>query len=144
MDGVEQAVVDRLAPQVAAQGLRLAHVDCPHWDGAVPGAMTCRGYVDGLVTTVRVLLDAAPRSTVGFDARLGSGVVATRNLERTLHEHGWADVDCGEVAAYPAHVGDGIVCRVRRGDAEKYVVATVRSRSGAVRIDDYPGSGAAE
>ncbi len=143
MDRVERTVVDRLARQVAAQGMRLAYVDCPPWQGEVPGRMDCDGYVDGVVTTVQVRVVAAPQRTVGFVARLGAGVVATRNLERTLHEHGWPDVDCGEVSAYPAHVGDGIVCSVRRGADHKFVVATVQSRAGAVRIDDYPGPGAA-
>jgi hypothetical protein len=143
MDRVERTVADRLARQVAAQGMRLAYVDCPPWQGEVPGRMDCDGYVDGVVTTVQVRVVAAPQRTVGFVARLGAGVVATRNLERTLHEHGWPDVDCGEVSAYPAHVGDGIVCSVRRGADHKFVVATVQSRAGAVRIDDYPGPGAA-
>lgn len=144
MDEIERTVAGRLADQVAAQGLRLTYVDCPRWDGTVPGRMACRAYLDGLVTMVQVRLTAAPRSTVGFDARLDGGLVATRNLERTLAERGWPDVDCGALPAYPAHVGDAIVCRVRRGGADKYVVATVSSRSGEVRIDDYRGSAATE
>lgn len=135
MDRLERPVADRLARRIAAEGLRLGYLDCPRWDGTVPSRMTCRAYVDGLVATVPLRLWAVGRG-IGFDAHLGSGVVATRRLERTLLGQGFVDVDCGEVAAYPAQVGSRIVCRVHRGDRRSYVVATVRSRSGQVTIAD--------
>jgi hypothetical protein len=144
MDRLEKPVADRLARQIAPLGLTLAYLDCPHWDRAVPTRMTCRGYVDGLVAQVRVLLEAAVQGrAVDFDAWLAGGVLATANLEETLHDRGWAVVDCGDVAAYPAVVGSRIVCRVQRGRKRAYVVATVRSRSGQVMIADYPGTSTA-
>jgi hypothetical protein len=144
MDRLEKPVAGRLARQIAPQGLTLAYLDCPGWGGALPRDLTCRGYVDGLVVDVRVLVKAAGEGrALSFDARLGTGVIATHNLVDILHTHGWPDVDCGDVAAYPARVGSRIVCLLRRGSHHKYVVATVRSRSGAVLIADYPGSKAA-
>lgn len=138
MDSLEKPVADRLARQVARQGLTLTYLDCPHWDGAVPSRMICRGYVDGLVAKVRVLLRAAVAGrAVSFDARLGDGVIATRNLEGTLRRKGWSVADCGDVAAYPARVGSEIVCRVTRTGEKRYVVATVSGRAGAVMIADY-------
>ena len=81
MDRLERLVAAQLARQIAPQGLTLAYLDCPHWDGAVPSRLTCRGYVDGLVADVRVLLKAAVEGrAVSYDARLGSGVIATHNL----------------------------------------------------------------
>lgn len=143
MDALERPVAVRLARQIAAEDLSLDYLDCPHWDGTVPSAMTCRGYVEGLVTRVPVHLLAAKGRRIVFDARMGTGVVATRRLEDTLRSGGWSDVDCGDVAAYPAQVGTRIVCRVRRGSEVTYVVATVRSQAGRVTIADYERTAAA-
>jgi hypothetical protein len=138
MDGLERQVADRLASQVAPQGLSLSYLDCPHWTGRVPVRITCRAYVDGLVVKVRVHLRAAVHGkAVGFDADLADGVIATHRLEQTLERHGATDVDCGDVAAYPAVVGSRIVCRERRDGVTRYVVATVSSPSGRVMIADY-------
>jgi hypothetical protein len=138
MDDLERPVRDRLAAQVARQGLALSYLDCPHWDGTVPARMTCRAYVDGLVARVAVHLEAAVEGkAVGFDARLLDGVVATRKLESTLRRQGWTAADCGDRAAYPAEVGSRIVCHVRRPGDDRYVVATVTDGSGAVMIVDY-------
>jgi hypothetical protein len=145
MDRLEKPVADQLARHIASQGLSLAYLDCPRWNGTVPSRMTCRGYVDGLVAQVQVLLKAAVQGrAVSFDAWLADGLIATRNLEKTLREHGWARPDCGEVPAYPADAGETLVCRVHRGSTgrARYVVATVTDRTGAVTIADYrPASG---
>ena len=138
MNDLEKQIAGRLAAHVLRQGLVLEHLDCPHWDGAVPSRMTCRGYVDGVVATVRVhLASAVDGKAVNFDARLQGGVIATQNLVDTLQEQGWSDADCGAVPAYPARVGSRIVCRVTRDGADQHVVATVRDRSGAVMIRGY-------
>ena len=114
MDDLERPVHRRLAAQISGQGLTLTYLDCPRWDGTVPTRMVCKGYVDGLV--------------------------ARRKLERTLRRQGWTRADCGDVPAYPAKVGSRIVCHVHRGGDDRYVVATVSDRSGAVMIGDYRGS----
>ena len=142
MNRLERPLAARLTRQVRAQGLRVDYLDCPTWDGVVPSAMSCRAWVDGLRVRVRVLLRAAaPGKAVGFDARLGAGLVATHNLEDTLRRQGWTSADCGDVPAYPARVGTRIVCAVQRPGLQRYVVATVRSRAGAVMITDYRGAG---
>jgi hypothetical protein len=144
MDRLEEPVADRLGRRIARQGLRLDYLDCPRWGGTVPSRMLCNGYVDGLVTKVHVLLTAAVQGrAVSFEARLADGLIATRNLESTLRRQGSSDADCGGVAAYPARVGSRIVCRVVRKGVQRYVVATVRSRSGMVMIADYRAPGAA-
>jgi hypothetical protein len=141
MDNLEKPVHARLAAQTADQGLTLTYLDCPHWDGVVPRRLTCRGYVDGLVARVAVHLKAAVEGkAIGFDARLLDGVIATRKLEKTLQSQGWKEADCGDRAAYPAEVGARIVCHVRRPADDRYVVATVSDRSGAVMIADYKPS----
>jgi hypothetical protein len=138
MDSLERPVHARLAAQIAGQGLTLTYLDCPHWDGTVPRRLTCRGYVDGLVARVAVHLKAAVQGkAVSFDARLLGGVIATRKLESTLRRQGWKEADCGGRAAYPAETGARIVCHVRRPADDRYVVATVTDRSGAVMITDY-------
>jgi hypothetical protein len=141
MDRLERPVAARLARQVADEGLHLAYLDCPAWDGSLPRSMSCRGYVDGLVVTVRVLLRRAvvgSHPEVDFDAHLAGGLVATERLEETLRARGWVRADCGAVPAYPARAGTRIVCKVgRAGGAGRYVVATVRDRSGTVLIADY-------
>ena len=138
MDMLERQVAERLASQVAPQGLTLSYLDCPHWQGRVPARITCRAYVDGLVAEVRVHLWAPVRGkAVSFGARLAGGVIATRRLEQTLRRQGATDVHCGKAAAYPTVVGTRIVCRERRDGSARYVVATVASRSGRVMIADY-------
>jgi hypothetical protein len=141
MDRLERPVAVQLARQVARQGLTLEYLDCPRWDGTVPSTMSCRAYVDGLRTGVEVVFTRAVQGkAVGFDARLARGVIATRNLERTLRGEGWSSADCGDVPAYPARSGSQIVCRVTRASGPEYVVATVKDRAGAVTIADYPGT----
>ncbi len=138
MDRLERPVAVQLARQVARQGLTLEYLDCPGWDGSVPGRMSCRGYVDGLRVGVDVRFTRAVEGkAVGFDAKLARGVIATRNLERTLTRQRGGSADCGRVPAYPAKAGSQIVCRVTRGGRSTYVVATVRNRSGSVAIADY-------
>ncbi len=142
MNRLEKPVQQRLAAQVARQGLTLQYLDCPHWDGVVPSRMTCRAYVDGLVAPVAVRLRATIRDkAVDFDAWMLDGLIATRNLEGTLRRQGWTQADCGRAAAYPARVGSRIVCRVVRPGRVKYVVATVSDRQGAVMIADYRSAG---
>jgi hypothetical protein len=145
MDRLERPVAARLAHQVAGQGLHLAYLDCPAWDGSLPRSMRCRGSVDGLVATVRLRLwraVAGAHQEVDFDARLAGGVVVTERLERTLRGHGWVEADCGRVPAYPARAGTRIVCKVARAGTPSYVVATVRGRGGMVTIAGYRGTGA--
>lgn len=140
MNPLERQVEERLAAQVARQGLTLRYLDCPRWDGTVPRRMTCRAYVDGLVARVGVRLEATVHGkAVGFDAWLLDGLIATRKLEATLRHRGWTRADCGPLPAYPARVGSRIVCRVTRPGEQKYVVATVSDSQGAVMIADYRG-----
>ena len=134
MNSLERPVAQRLAQQIASDGLTLEHLDCPAWDRRLPGRMMCKGYVDGLVARVRVDLAASKQGGVTFAARLTDGVVATRKLERTLLRQGWTGPDCGEVAAYPARLGSRIRCRVTRSGRPRYLVATVDDRAGGVSI----------
>jgi len=141
MNRMERPVAERLAAHVAEQGLTLEFLDCPAWDGDVPSRMVCKAYVDGLVAGVHVRLKVSSAGqTVGFDAELDEGIIATRTLEETLRSQGWHDPDCGEIAAYPAVVGHELVCRVARDGETRYVVATVEDRSGTVTISDYRGT----
>src|SRR3954452_4384398 len=141
MDGLERQVAERLARQVAPQGLTLGYLDCPHWSARVPVRISCRAYVDGVVAAVRVRLRAAVQGkAVGFDADLANGVIATRRLEQILQRQGARDAYCGKVAAYPAVRGTRIVCRERRDGSTRYVVATVASSSGRVMVADYRGA----
>ena len=78
MGPLAQPVYDRLAAQVARQGLTLTYLDCPHWDGAVPARMTCWGYVDGLVARVGVHLRGRRR---------GQGRRLRRPAARRRHRH---------------------------------------------------------
>jgi hypothetical protein len=138
MDKLERQVHERLASQIAGQGLTLTYLDCSHWEGQVPQRLICRGFVDGLVARVAVQLKAAVAGrAISFDAWLLDGVIATRNLESTLRRQGWTTADCGDVPAYPARVGSRIVCHVQKPSDERYVVATVADRSGTVMIRDY-------
>ena len=143
MNRLERPVAARLAGRIASDGLHLEYLDCPAWDGSLPRSMSCRGYVDGVVATVRLKLRRAvvgAQPEVDFDARLARGVVATARLEERLRADGWDEVDCGRARAYPARAGVRIVCRVSRSGAGRYVVATVRDRTGTVAIADYPGT----
>ncbi len=137
MDDLEQPIARRLSKEIAGQGLTMQYLACPAWDHKVPDRLACTGYVDGLPADVEVRLVATAGGAVSFDARLSGGVVATRNLVTTLRRHGYRDVDCGGVHAYPADVGSRVVCRVHRAGATRYVVATVTSSSGRVRIRSY-------
>lgn len=137
MDPLESSVTERLNTRLADDGLRLQHVDCPAWHGAVPGHLRCDGYVDGVVGQVEVELVKGNGAAVEFDAELGDGIVATARLVDRLRQEGHTGVSCGAAAAYPARPGLRIVCRVHRDGAVAHVVATVSDRSGAVQIEDY-------
>jgi hypothetical protein len=134
MNSVERPVANRLARRIAHDGLTLEHLDCPPWHHELPAAMTCTAYVDGLVAHAEVTLTASDQDTVLFDSRLTDGVVATRLLERTLRRQRWEEPDCGDVAAYPALPASRIRCRAVRSGQSRYVVATVRDRSGGVSL----------
>jgi hypothetical protein len=138
MGRLERQLAARLSRQIAREGLTLEFLDCPRWDGVVPGSMACVGYVDGLVSAVQIRLTASRTGgAVGFDARLSDGLIATRAIERALVDHGLTRPDCGSVAAYPAIVGSRVTCRGLRSGSVEYVVATVVDRAGTVRIADY-------
>ena len=77
--------------------------------------MTCTAYVDGLLARVAVHLKAAVEGkAVSFDARLLDGVIATRNLERTLRRQGWHAPTAVTPRRTPPRVGSRIVCHVTR------------------------------
>jgi hypothetical protein len=137
MSGFEKQVAAELTARISASGLHVGYLDCPPWRGHVPARMSCRGYVDGLVSAVFVRLSGMTGRAVRLDAWLADGLVATRNLETTVRRLGWATADCGRVAAYPATVGSRIICRVTRSRRTSFVVATVRSRSGDVVVSAY-------
>jgi len=137
MNRIEKPIAARLAKQARAQGLRLDILDCPPWDMSVPGRLRCMAYLDGIPTPVLVHLAAVEGGSIGFDATLGHGVIATQKLVEELHRHGYTHVDCGDVAAYPSRVGLRVVCQVSHGGDEQYVAATVTDRSGGMAISDY-------
>lgn len=137
MDHVERPIARRLATQVRDEGLTLEHIDCPRWTGALPAALTCDGYLDGVLGKVQVELTRGAGGSVEYDAWLDDGVIASRSLVRRLRSEGYTDADCGDIPAYPARVGLRLVCRVSQDGAASYVVATVTDRSGAVEIRDY-------
>lgn len=137
MDMVERSVAKRLASRLEDEALTLEYVDCPPRKAERPSALTCTGYVDGLVVPVGVQLSRGGHGGTEFDAWLGEGIVATARLVGRLEREGYAHVDCGSVRAYPARLGMRIVCRVRRHGGVGYLVATVTDRHGAVRIQDY-------
>jgi len=137
MDDLEKPVAGQLSGQVARQGLKLEYLDCPPWDQKVPRTLSCRGYFDGVPAVVRVRLTAGAGGQVSFSAALQDGLIATRNLVRTLQHQGYDAVDCGDVPAYPAVVGSTLNCEVTKAGRTKYVVATVVNRGGRVTIADY-------
>lgn len=137
MDRLERPVAARLARQARAQGLTLDYLDCPGWDHTMPSRLVCTGWFDGVPTEVRVRLRYVAGGSVTFDATIGDGVIATRNLVGRLRDRGYADANCGDRAAYPARVGLQVVCAVGSGAARRYLVATVTSRSGGVVITGY-------
>jgi hypothetical protein len=137
MDGLERPVARQLGPRLEDDGLDLAYVDCPRWAGSVPAALTCKGYVDGVVGKVKVELSRGERSRVEFDAWLDHGVVATTRLVERLEDEGYVDVDCGPTPAYPARLGMRIVCRAQHDQGVEHVVATVTDRFGHVQIASY-------
>lgn len=137
MDDLERPVAKRLRPRLEDDGLTLQHVECPRWSGAVPTALRCRAYVDGVVGEVVVKLTDRAAGRVEFDAYLRQGVLATPRLVARLEKDGYRGVDCGRTPAYPARVGMRIVCRVHQDGEVSHVVATVVDRHGAVRIEGY-------
>jgi hypothetical protein len=137
MSDLEQAVAARLGKQVAREGLDLQYVACPPWPGKAPHRMTCLGYLDGLTANIRVRLSRLTGGAVSFRARLANGLIATAELERKLRADGFHHVDCGDHQAYPAVRGRKVVCRVTRNGQQRFVVATVTNRSGAVMIRGY-------
>jgi hypothetical protein len=137
MDDVERPVADRLAPRLEDDGLTLEYVDCPDWSGAVPASLQCRAFVDGVVAPATVQISREDGSRLVFDAWLDHGVVSTARLVERLEAQGYAEVDCGEVPAYPARAGTRIMCEVDGGAGAGHVVATVVDARGHVRIEDY-------
>ncbi len=134
MDGVEKPVAARLRREAATEDLTLDYLDCPRWNGGMPKHLTCTGYFDGVRAAVEVRLTRLPGGSVGFDARIAAGLVATSRLVSRLREHGYHDVDCGDRAAYPSRPGLTIRCAVVQDGQRSYVVATVMDRSGGVSI----------
>jgi len=134
MGDLEQAVAARLGKQVAHEGLDLQYVACPAWHGRAPSRLTCRGYIDGVTAGIRVRLSRLTGGAVSFKAWLGDGVIATAELERKLRSDGFHGVDCGNAPAYPSVVGSKVTCAVTKDGHQRFVVATVTSRSGAVEI----------
>lgn len=137
MDRLERTVRERLASGLLAHGVEVDYVECPRWRAPEVHVVWCVGYFDGVRGDVRVALHRAPHGTVGFDARLARGVVATRTLIDRLEQAGYTDVDCGGRPTYPAEAGARIVCAVTESGRRSHVVATVTDRSGAVEIRDY-------
>lgn len=137
MDDLERPVARRLAPRLEDDGLTLQYVECPRWAGALPTALRCKAYVDGVVGEVVVKLAHRAAGRVEFDAHLRQGVLATPRLVERLEKDGYRGVDCGRTPAYPSRVGMRIVCRVHRDGEMSHVVATVVDHQGAVRIEGY-------
>jgi hypothetical protein len=137
MDDLERPVAARLSRQLRSDGLHLDYLDCPAWDGELPGRMVCDGYLAGVVADVEVRLHGTHAGAVTFDARLSDGVISTQALVDRLRREGYTEVDCGDVGAYPVVVGTELVCRVRDAGRVRYVVATVTDGNGAVTIADY-------
>lgn len=136
MDALETPIAKQLAAQVAGQGLTLEYLDCPKWDRKLPRHLMCVGYFDGVTAKVKVRLHAEAGGSVTFDAVLQQGVIATRNLVEKLTTDGYSHVDCGDVPAYRARVGDKLVCAVTKSGRSGYVVATVTDKAGGVMIKD--------
>jgi hypothetical protein len=137
MDALEQPIARRLGEQVASQGLHVDYLACPEWDGKVPAELTCDGWFDHVKGTVQVTLSRDDGATVGFDAELRQGVIATKKLVDELVAKGYTDVDCGSAPAYPTDVGATITCAVTHDGVEKYVVATITDDRGGVTISDF-------
>jgi hypothetical protein len=136
MSRLERAIAERLTDQLHEQDLSVAHLDCPAGADAAPTAMVCQAYVEGVAVDVDVALHGH-RPGITFDARLGPGLLATASLVQRLRDAGYDRVDCGSREAYPAVVGDRIVCAVQRDGRRRYVVATVTTADGHVAISDY-------
>lgn len=136
MTALEQAITRRLSHELSGQQIALDYLDCPRTAAASPTRMICQGYSAGVLADVHVALHGRPPG-VSFDARLGTGVLATANLVDRLESAGYHDVDCGDRAAYPTVVGDRIVCSVSRHGRHRYVVATVTTSDGEVAISDF-------
>ena len=136
MSPLEQAVAARLRGVARHHGLLLQHLRCPAWDHRMPGRVRCTGWFSGVRADVQVRLTRVAGGSLLFDAWIGDGVVATRQLVRRLEQRGATDVDCGATAAYPARVGLRIVCAGGPVAHRHYWVATVTDTSGSVRIVD--------
>lgn len=132
MDGVERSVTEVLAARVRDDGLTLQYLSCPDWHRRLPAGLTCTGWFDGVQGTVAVRLHAGRNHSVVYDATLTRGVVATNLLVARLLEDGYVDVDCGTRPAYPATVGENVVCLVTRDGEHGHVVATVTDPDGSV------------
>ena len=137
MDALERPVAAQLARQVRRQGLTLDYLHCPPWHGHRSEDLTCTAYVDGVVGHVDLRLHRGAAGAVDFQATMLGGVISTHNLVERLQRAGYSAVDCGSRPAYPADPGTRLVCSVQRHGHQKYVVATVVNRSGAVDIADY-------
>jgi hypothetical protein len=138
MNALERPIAHRLARQVSTQGLTLDYLDCPPWHKSAPTVvMHCLGYLDGLVSKVRVRLTREKNDSMSFRATLQSGIIATKNLVDKLVSQGYDHVDCGDVPAYPTRVGTRLVCAVSRDGRRHYVAATVANKAGAVDITGY-------
>jgi hypothetical protein len=136
MDAVERPVAGVLAARVRDDGLTLEHLSCPSWRGRLPAELGCTGWFDGVEGSVTVRLRAGRHHSVVYDARLTSGVVATHLVVERLRAEGYVDVDCGTVAAYPAEVGEELVCLVTLDGEHGHVVATVTDPDGSVAISE--------
>jgi len=137
MDELEKPIAELLGQQVADQGLRLEGLDCPRWSGEVPDSFDCEGWFDGVPGQVAVRLREGKHGAVAFDAELRGGVIATRRLVDDLMDKGYADVDCGPIAAYPTDVGSTITCAVTKGGVTTHVLATITDEHGAVSIGEF-------
>lgn len=140
MDDLERPVAAALSKQVRNLGLTLDFLDCPDWKGKTPARLDCTGWFDSVPGNVLVKLTRAD-GTVGFDARLTSGVIATSRLVDQLETEGYTDVDCGARPAYPAEPGVRIVCEVTRDGTSRYVVGTATHSDGQLSISGWTGTG---
>ena len=136
MSDLEKQVARRLDREVAHHALDLDFLRCPPWDGSLPATLTCEGWFNSVPGTVEVTLHRGHDGEVAFDASLSGGVVATAMLVADLESRGYADVDCGQVSAYPTDVGSAITCAVTSKGARRYLVATIVDEHGGVTLSD--------
>ena len=136
MNRVERAIADKLSGELSAQRLAIEYLDCPRFTEERSTTLTCHAFVEGVVAEVGVRLRGT-RQSLEFDARLGTGLLATENLVNRLANEGYRRVECGDRAVYPTVVGNQIVYSVTDDGRQRYVVATVTTNSGEVEISDY-------